>query len=256
MEHAFAALPEIRRRLALGEELVIFLDFDGTLSPIVENPSDASMSEETRRLVEACARRYRTSIVTGRSLADIRTRAAITGVDYAGNHGMEWLIGGIQGGRDLPEEAQEDLKDAAEALRAIAAPGIFLEDKGVSVALHYRAVPDADQASVAAAARAAAEPIAARGRLEVLEQKKLLEVRPRGWHKGHFVRNEMANAPAGAFAVYIGDDRTDEDAFEILDSGYPIMVGSAPRTAAKYFLADISEVDEFLRQLSSTEPKA
>ncbi len=252
MRSAASALPDIERRVKRGEHLVLFLDFDGTLAPIVQNPSDARMSAETKGLVSMCARRFATYIVSGRALSDIRHRAPVQGVGYAGNHGREWTGRSGQTGKAVSRAAYDDVREALAALKDIrAAHGSMIEDKKISFAFHYRKVAASERAPLLRRARHAFAPILARGRIEILHQKKLLDIRPKGWHKGDFVRLVLDRAKKPNFAIFIGDDMTDEDAFRAVGHGYAIRVGKSSASHARYYVDSVDSVAVFLKKLAA-----
>ncbi|HTR19139.1 MAG TPA: trehalose-phosphatase [Candidatus Paceibacterota bacterium] len=253
MEHARRALEHIGRRMSRGQQLVLFLDFDGTLAPIVRDPSKARMAKRTHTLVERLARRVPLYIVTGRSLRDIRKRARIRGARYAGNHGMEWSRGAATESVRVSSAAQKDVRDALRALRPLRRyRGVFIEDKKISVAFHYRGVSRREMPEVIQTAHRVLAPILKRGRIEALQQKKLLDVRPKGWHKGGFVRLVMRHMPKNSVAVYIGDDATDEDAFGALRaSEIGIRVGKRSSSRAGYYLSSQRAMDGFLLRLAA-----
>lgn len=251
MRRATVALEKIADRIARGEQLVLFLDFDGTLAPIVRDPSEAKMSAKTKALVGDCAKHFAVYIVSGRDLSDVAKRAAVPGVHFAGNHGMQWNERGAVKHSPLSRAALSDVQDAMHALSSLRGkPGVIFEHKGISFAFHYRKVPLERVDGIRAAANRLLAPIVARGRIEVLHQKKVLDIRPRGWHKGDFVRMILQHRRR-SFAVYLGDDRTDEDAFRALHGGFSIRIGRSEASAARYYLPSRESVDGFLAALCS-----
>ncbi|MDB4948424.1 MAG: trehalose 6-phosphatase [Gemmatimonadetes bacterium] len=258
--HALQRVPEWSHAWRRAGRLVLLLDFDGTLAPIVERPELAGMPGATRAALERLRARpdVTLAVVSGRGLADVRALAAIDGIAYAGNHGMEIEGPGIH--RIHPEalEARPALDEVvgrlAPALEGI--PGAFVEDKGLTLSIHFRQAPEAAVPRVRAAVHDAA---AAHGdALRVTAGKMVLEVRPRvDWHKGRAVRFllEQMRPPAGAPVLYLGDDRTDEDAFAALEDarlGEGVIVADPlpGSTAARSFLHAPAEVGELFAALA------
>lgn len=197
----------------------VLLDIDGTLAPIVRHASDAHVPEATRTLLIEVARRYGlVGCVSGRRSTDARQIVAIGSIAYVGNHGGEILRGGSTRVEVLPEVAAWTDRVQEFVRRAITPEYARLrmrsEDKGAIVALHWRGVPD--EPAAAALARQIAKQAEDEG-YGVHWGRKVLEVRPPvTLDKGSGVRQllrESAEGGAITAAVYVGDDRTDLDAF-------------------------------------------
>lgn len=239
----------MRRRLAL------FLDYDGTLTPIVPRPDEArlshSMRTTLRRLCGLCA----VGIVSGRDLADIRERVGIEGLWYAGSHGFD--IAGPEGAQMEHQEGTECLPtlDAAEQTlrtKLAAVPGCLVERKRFSVATHHRQVADADLANVK---RIVEQTRDACPGLRLATGNRIFELQPDiDWDKGKALRwlmQALNLRPADSITIYIGDDVTDEDAFrELAAEGAGILVAQEPRSSrAICRLADPDAVEQFLNRL-------
>ena len=240
-------------RQAAGRRLALFLDYDGTLTPIVERPEDAVLAPESRAVLERLARRYPTAIVSGRDLADVRERVGLAELTYAGCHGFD--IEGPAGSRvhEAAAAAAPQLAAAADEVARDTAglPGVQLERKRFTLAVHYRRAREAD----APAVREAVERAQARHpALRVTSGKKVFELQPDvDWDKGRAVLWLIESlALQDALPVYIGDDVTDEDAFRALaHRGVGIAVHGGPQaTAAQYTLRDTDAVREFLAALA------
>lgn len=245
--------PEALLAQAAGRRLAFFLDYDGTLTPIVERPEDAVLPQATREVLRRVARRHPLAIVSGRDLEDVRARVGLEDVHYAGCHGFE--IAGPRGSRvhEAAAAAAPQLGAAADLVahdtRGI--PGVQLERKRFTLAVHYRRAPEArahdvHQAVLRAQARHPA--------LRVTSGKKVYELQPDvDWDKGRAVQWLIETLGLeDALPVYVGDDVTDEDAFRALaDRGIGIAVQEAPQpTAARYALPDTDAVRDFLAALA------
>lgn len=242
--------------------LVLLLDYDGTLAPIVGRPELALPAPGAREAVEQLRRRdgVEVAIVSGRGLEDARERFGVERIAYAGNHGMEIEGPGVHrihaeaaAARPLLEQVAAEL---SPALREI--DGALVEDKGLTLSIHYRLV---DPARIEQVRQLVTEAVAHFPALRLTEGKMVLEVRPRvEWDKGRAVEFllESFAPPAGAPVLYIGDDTTDEDAFRALrawgngSSGEGVLVSDDPpgATAARSSLRDPQEVVELLRALA------
>jgi len=175
----------------------LILDVDGTLSPIAPRPELAVVPEQTRAELRRLASRYKlVACLSGRAGADAQRLVAVEGIEYVGNHGLE-----------LHPQAKTLAAEIARFRDSIALP---VEDKGVTLAYHYREAADED------AARAELELVAERARAAGLDARwgrKVLEIRPRvEADKGTAVRALLARSGATR-ALYAGDDTTDLDAF-------------------------------------------
>jgi len=248
--------------VALAERMAeaapaLFLDYDGTLTPIVSRPEmavlDPAMRERLRRLAALCP----VAIVSGRDLVDLRGRVGLDGLIYAGSHGFD--IEAPSGGRQFGLEYRPALQAAAERLgRELAGiTGVLMEAKAFGVAVHTRNVADeASKARVRAAVEAAH---AESGRLRLTFGKEVLELRPDlDWDKGHAVLSLIeAERMEGRLPVYVGDDLTDEDAFRALagraaGAALGLQVGDhGQATAATHRLPDIASVGALLDALAA-----
>jgi trehalose-phosphatase len=249
-----SALEHVQEIAGAGDRsLAIFLDYDGTLTPIVSHPEKAFLSDSTRQTLRALATQAPVAILSGRALEDVRKRVAIDGIVYAGSHGFD-----IAGPRRLRrQEAIEFLpaldvaeKELREKLSGIA--GALIERKRFSIATHYRKVNESDFPKLE---RAVGEVAEQHRELRRMEGKKVYELLPDiDWDKGKAVLWLLENLGlehGKVRPIYIGDDRTDEDAFCALEQrGVGILVSEEPRpTAASYSLKDPAEVEQFLREL-------
>lgn len=253
--HAMERFAELRRRLDQHAP-ALFLDYDGTLTPIVTQPEMARMRDDMREVIRELASRCTVAIVSGRDRADAKDLVALDEVYYAGSHGFD--ISGPDGFRMEQPDAQsylDDLDEAEQRLMAVTAriPGARVERKRYAIAVHYRNVAQADQQAVE---QAVAEAAAAHPRLRRRGGKKIFELQPDiEWHKGkavEFLLRTLEPSGPGVIPLYLGDDVTDEDAFNALKGrGIGVFVGPPDQpTAADYRLADVDEVIELLRRIN------
>jgi alpha,alpha-trehalase len=241
-----------------GGQTALFLDYDGTLTPIVAQPDQAVLSEAMRETLRTLAETCTVAIVSGRGLDDVRQRVALENMTYAGSHGFE--IDGPNQTRLRNEKGAQALPalDAAEKQlhnRLADIEGALVERKRFSIAVHYRNVAAAHTDAVADIVD---EVLYDHDGLRKGHGKKVFELQPDvAWDKGHAVRWLLRRLDLDEKTVrpiYIGDDVTDEDAFRVLqESGLGIVVhGRETRsTYARYGLADPEEVQTFLQQLST-----
>jgi len=246
----FDHLAEIAARVAAARQLVLFLDFDGTLAPIVDQPDTAQMPQETRRVLRNLASREKVSlaIISGRPLSDLRTRVGLRNLIYAGNHGLE--ISG-RGLHFVEPEAAQRINALAEVARHLRTrlggfPGVEVENKVLSASVHFRRAEPESLEEIWSVVQTAVGAIA--NLFEVRVGRKVFEIRPRvNWNKGMAVRwIEQASAMEEALSIYVGDDTTDEDAFSALPEGITVNVGRAKKTSARYYIAEQQLVQRFL----------
>ena len=233
----------------------LFLDYDGTLTPIVGRPEEALLPAGTRKALSALTRLCPVAVVSGRARAEVADLVGIDDIVYAGCHGFDIAGPGIIPPRHVEaERARPALARVAQALgeRLGSIEGVRIEDKTYAVAVHFRLVApeQEDEVLAAVAGRASRHP-----ELRLSGGKKVLEVRPRvEWDKGQAVLwllRALGLDRPGVAAIYVGDDLTDEDAFAALAGrGVGIAVGRESRlTHADYALGDPREVLLFLEAL-------
>jgi trehalose-phosphatase len=251
--------PLLKRAKAAGRT-VVFLDYDGTLVPIRPRPGDAVLSRSARALLVAVSRHPRISlhIVTGRSMADIRRLVGLKNVGYAACHGFEINLGQTSWQHPAAGEVRPLLRDVGRQLRRALADveGTIVEDKGSTLSVHYRGMKGL---RVDALKKIVSGIMQACGRLRVSSGKKVLEIWPDvTWDKGRATAKmlEMLALPASSPVVYIGDDRTDEDAFRALAPvASTILVGRGRTSRALYLFDDPDAVLSFLRRLLHALPQ-
>lgn len=252
----------IRARLR-GRKPAVFLDYDGTLTPIVDDPAEAVIDPEMRDQVQTLAETVPTAIVSGRDVSTMRRLMGLDDLIYAGSHGFE--IGGPEGFADTVEKGVEALPELDEAERDLAErldgiDGHAIERKRFSIAIHFRRVREDDFPRL----EKAVDEVAARHpNLRKGTGKKVLRLQPDiEWDKGHavlYLLERLGLDGEDVLPVYVGDDVTDEDAFRALaDRGLGVAVrGESDRpTAARFALRDTSEVGRFLALLQEASGPA
>lgn len=254
---ALERLDEITGRLA-DQRLALFLDYDGTLTPIVDRPEDAVLSDVMRSLLRNLAGCCTVAIISGRDLADVRRMVDLDLV-YAGSHGYD--IAGPDGLKLQHEEARQRLPDLAEAEQELHArldsvEGVKIERKHFAVAVHYRLAADDEREKIEAAV---SDIQRSHPGLRKKGGKKIFELQPDvPWHKGRallWLRETLGLDRPDVLTMYLGDDETDEDAFAVLAErqiGLGIYVGRPDSgTGASFYLEDCAEVQRFLEALLS-----
>jgi trehalose 6-phosphate phosphatase len=242
---------EILRLIEPDRRFLLFLDYNGTLVPIVRTPDRAVLPRRRQRSLASLSQSMFVGIVSGRSLADIRRRVGLEGLAYIGNHGLEAKWGRRSW---IHPEAKKKRAILDRLLKRIDArtgrfPRLLIENKGVTGSIHFRRM---DAALVPPLRRIVSEEVhRTRGSFVVAEGKKVIEILPNiDWNKGFGIRKVMTWLPreeASGLRIFIGDDRTDEDAFRMLGGdAITIRVGRGRGTQARFYLPDVERVWKFL----------
>ncbi|MFL6290285.1 MAG: trehalose-phosphatase [Thermoanaerobaculia bacterium] len=244
---------EIGRRLD-GRRSAVFLDYDGTLSPIAPRPELATLPEETREVIRRLAQRHPVAILSGRGREDVAALVGLDGLSYAGSHGYDIAGPGFRHevGAGIPEEIESAAAALHRELEGM--EGVLIEPKRFAISIHFRLAREEDLPRIE---RIVDEIAARHPGLRKGHGKKLFELRPDlDWDKGQALLWMMdALGLSGAVPLYLGDDITDEDAFRAVEErgigGIGILVAEEPRpTAASYSLRDPGEVRRFLEWLA------
>ena len=252
MEWLWSRWPEVEEQIHRSGHTLLFLDYDGTLAPIARSPKLATLPAVTKSVLRSLSQSSKMAVVviSGRSLLELRRLVGLPRLTYVGNHGLEMW----REGRRAAVAVQKTSREAIDLIRprlaklAAAVPGASFEDKGVSVSLHYRMVSGDQVARLKAAFRREVLPLVRPPALTVLNGKKVIEIRPGlNWTKGHAVMRLMKRSRRPLLLpIYIGDDRTDEDAFVALTEGLTIRVGAHRRSKARYYVRSVREVLQLL----------
>ena len=247
----FRHLDELENQLA-QKDVFVFLDYDGTLTPIVDTPDLAVLSQEMRETVQRLSKNYKVSIVSGRAIDDVRSKVQVSGIFFAGSHGFE--IVDPSGKVEISKEAQAIRHVIDEVYEKLSArlkdvKGALVEHVKYTISAHYRLVSDEDFPKVE---NAVEDILNEYPDLRKTNGKKVFEIRPKiDWHKGkavEWILNILGYHPDNQLAIYIGDDVTDEDAFAALEGkGFGILVADELRTSrASYIIKDTQDVKKVL----------
>ena len=219
---------DVVRGVLDGRPPAIFLDYDGVLTPIVDDPAAATLDDTARAAVVRAVGELPVAVISGRDLDDVRAMVDVAGIAYAGSHGFDMLL--PDGSHEQRGEQFLDDLDAAERRlrRSLdGVPGVRVERKRFAIAVHTRQAPGDEERERARAA--VAEAADAHRRLRVTGGKEIEELRPGvEWDKGRALLRlmDVLGIDATSHApVYVGDDLTDEDAFAVIaDTGIAVVV--------------------------------
>jgi len=252
VKHLFEDWETIRIRILQARSLFIFLDYDGTLTPIVSRPELALCPSEVKRHLGKLRNfpGVYLAIISGRSLEDLKGKVEVSGIIYVGNHGLEIENPGGRHKKILSSARTKELKKITQnlwnSLKEI--PGILFEDKGPILSVHYRNAPKKCFAKIHQVLENELQQW--NNRWKMASGKMVLEIRPKvDFHKGKAVKEIMKTFPSvGLLPIYLGDDQTDEDAFRVLKGkGISVFVGMGKLSSeADFFLQNPDEVQEFL----------
>lgn len=260
LPHALASISALRLQ-ASGRRIALFLDLDGTLAPIEARPDLVALPAATRDLLEDLALLCPVAVVSGRGLDDLRDKVEVRSLYFVADHGFQ-ILGPVRSRLELEvgREYRPQLQQAAAALRRTTQTieGALVEEKGLSISVHYRLVPEPRHKTVLRAVADVAERFPV---LRVTEGKLVYELRPPGdWNKGKallwimeqlgLTRESGAGGTPG-FPIAIGDDLTDEDMFAAVEGwGAGVIVGEPQRPSrASYSVADHLEAARLLEAL-------
>jgi len=237
-------------------KVFIFLDYDGTLVPIARRPDLAVLSPERKKILRRLAKcpNIKIAIISGRGLSNVKRLVGMQNIIYAGNHGFEIYVGGKHWIHPATKKFIPTLKKIKTALKNnFRHRGLLLEDKGLTLSAHYRLIPKNIFPAFKTIFDRAIKP--EEKKINITHGKKVFEVRPSAdWNKGKAVKWIIKELKlSGYMPIYIGDDKTDEDAFNMLKKkGITIHVGGG-KTSAKMRIKDVKGVYCYLRDLIKNE---
>jgi len=254
MDHLFEHWVGVIERINESRHIALFLDYDGTLTPIVGTPDKAHLSSEMRKLLERLSSLpwVELYVISGRALPEIKELVGIDGITYVGNHGLE------MDGHELPYDVRRTQKAIGEILERlkeeVSTRGLTIEEKGPTASVHYRMVEESKVGKIKNTLAEIASSYVDEGLVKITEGKKVFELRPDvDWNKGEAVEY-LLEGLEGALPFYVGDDTTDADAFRVLRTGgITVMVSEDLDYGAEYYLRDTEEVWELLERLISLD---
>ena len=259
MKYLFDEWNSIKEKLK-DKFLMLFLDYDGTITPIAPTPGTALLPSSTRTLLETFSKtaQCKLTIISGRAVRDVKKCVGLKNINYVGNHGFE-----IEG-PDITFEAliSPRLKETLLHLKGevekklCSFDGVFVEDKGLTFSVHYRLANAQAIPVLKEQFKKITKPYLLKKEIRVGAGKKVFEVKPpTEWDKGKAVlwilkKQQITLGNAKIVPLSIGDDATDEDVFLALrDKGVTIYVGEPGQSYAQYYLRDTDEVTQFLKEI-------
>jgi trehalose 6-phosphate phosphatase len=257
LKYLFDDWRTINRKLSKSSQIVLLLDYDGTLTPIVDRPELAVLAGSTRGVLKKLAKckRFKLAVVSGRNIKELKKLVKLRGIYYAGNHGLEaigpsfyFIHPRVEGLKNTSWLVHYSLKNAFRDIQ-----GVIIENKTYSLTLHYRMVPVAKRKEIIKRFMAVVKPFLGNMGFRIFKNKMSLELMPdTKWDKGNIIRillREITSNKLGVQVIFVGDDNTDEDAFKALkDIGATILVGKR-KSQAKYYVKDVPGVIRFLNRL-------
>lgn len=240
-------------------QILLFSDFDGTLTPIRNRPSECSLDPAVRHILSSLAGQACVSlaIVSGRQIDDLRSQVGVSGITFVGNHGLEIAGPNVSFCETRAASAAGHLDclvmDVAKAVSQF--HGAWVEHKGLSASVHFREVAAIERLRLIACVQRVCEPSIASRQFQLRPGKMVLEIRPMiEWNKGSAVcwlATRFTTGDQRPLVLYFGDDESDEDVFASLPVGVTVRVGDDCPTLARYSARDTEEVRWFLGWLLS-----
>ena len=247
------------------DEVLLFLDYDGTLVYFKDQPHEVDTSHEVKTVLKRLIQnpKFTVFIVSGRPLHEIKNLIDIEGISFAALHGLHIEC---SDGRKFSWKPSEDARFFLEKIKENAfsefneEKGICIEDKEFTLAFHYRMLPTKKTKYATERFMKIVKRIDEKNVLEIIKGAKVIEVRPKGWNKGKAIEFFLRNIDEceHAIPIYIGDDTTDEDAFVYLKNrGLTIFVSNDSKrsTSAQYWLKNPDEVLVFLKSFLDIETR-
>jgi trehalose-phosphatase len=249
---------KIIQKIKPGNKILLFLDYDGTLVPIKKKPELAVLHPRRRKVLESLSEKFFVSVVSGRSLREIKKIVGIDTLAYIGNHGLEMCWRDKRWVHPEAEKIRPALEGVLKRLR-IRTRGlkeVLIEDKRLTASIHYRLLAPESRKKLK---KIIGKETQIHKRLLIItEGKRVYELRPKlEWDKGRGILQliQWLELEKARIKVYVGDDRTDEDAFKALEKdGLTILVGRRKDSFALYRFSGVDEVWKFLKALNSFSP--
>lgn len=268
MKHLLDATQDWEKTIK-ASHLLLFMDYDGTLAPIVDHPEEAILSPQMRKMLESLSgvNRINTAIVTGRSLEQVKAFVGLPNLIYVGSHGLEIEGFDIKYTHPGALEMKPMMKDIAGRLKNAFAdvPGIVVEEKNFTVSIHYRHVKEADLEKNRLRLLNIIYPYLEKSQIILSHAIKVWELKPAVewnkasamlWLSGHL----SASIPYRSLvSMYIGDDEPDEVCFKIMrHGGFGVRITENPDepTRADYYLRNTNELYQFMQTVQNLKTKS
>lgn len=251
--YLFDQRKRLEQSLSRVKTVYLFCDLDGTLARIARRPDLVRLGKKNHKLLQNLAsnKKFEIAVISGRSNDQLKRIVNVDGIYYAGNHGFE--ISGPRLNFKHPEAVKMEkfLKAMANELKfkLESIPGVIVEDKGLTVSVHYRIVKPSQREEVVHIVKGI---VAKYKALRLTTGKMIVEVRPRvRWNKGLAALKILRTLRKRGAVIFIGDDITDEDAFRSLAGHITIKVmHKRAKTKARYYLRSVGDVWRFINVLA------
>ncbi len=263
MRYLFDVWEDFSNACLAASHIIFLSDYDGTLTPIVSRPEDALISTEMKERLTDLAKvpKFSVGIVSGRGLEEVQSMVGIGEIYYAGNHGLEIRGPGIDYINPEAEQSIAVINELAARFEELfrSTEGIIIQNKKLSMSVHYRLVKPDDEPMVEMTVRNTVKPYIDNRKVRLFPGKKVWEIRPpMNWDKGKAVQSiqdliRKKEQKDDILTVFLGDDTTDEDGFRVVQppDGWSIYVGpESMSSAAGYYLKDTGEVGRLLQRLA------
>lgn len=255
MKYLWNHIETIERRIRESSEILLFLDFDGTVSPIVKNPDEARIDSEVETILKTFIRskKIRIIIISGRMLSELKKKIRVKGIDYVGNHGLEWELNGNYDRYPMDKNDFESLDSAKKLLSSIKLefPDVYLQDKILSLSVHYRNLKNVGENEFKKKFYETLSKPRKNNAIHFREGKKVIDIYSKtGWNKG-MAAKKIKKLLGDPLAISMGDDTTDEDMFKKLNDGITVRVGKDSNSSAEFYVKNISEVTRFLNLVAT-----
>lgn len=258
MEQLRSQWPRVAAEIVSSGHVLLLLDYDGALTRITPASKQVTLPASTRSVLRTLSHhpRITVAVISERPITELRRRVGVRNLIYIGNRGREMWQVGRQAKVIVPRSFQETVARIRSQLASVVAdiPGVLVEDKGLSVSLHYRLVPTEQERHLIGIFACEILPLVRSSELTVLYGRKVIELCPRlNWIKGHAALWLMEEIHRRSILpIYIGGDHTGGGAFEALPDGITMQVGAQAGSQVDYYLRDVKEVIAFLRWMAAT----
>lgn len=246
-------IKEIKKNRELEKSLLLMLDFDGTISPVVKLPENAIVPRPIIDMLCSLANFCKVAIVSGRPMGFVLSKIKNAKFSYVGSHGLEYIINGQKEEILLQKKVKIFLEDIKITLKQLGQKyqKLIVEEKPNSINLHYKFVKGSKLKSFLLEINEFLDKMEKSGKMRILRDKETIEILPNSaCNKGFAIKKLSKVFGANYVPVYVGDAKTDEDAFEALENnGITVRVGKSKNSRAKYFLKNQKEINKFLKYI-------